>query len=484
MIKSCIFALSALAVFASCNSWLDVEPTDKIDDKKLFKDAQGFRSSLNGIYGTLASQSLYGRNLTWGMTSFLGQDYVTDAGGTADKAAQRFNYQDDNFKAVASSVWTTAYNVIANCNKLIMEMESKDESFFPQGKSERDMILGEAIGIRAMLHFEIARLFAPAPALNDTKSYVPYYRDFKINFEPAIPTTQMLDRVIEDLLEAKDLLALNDTITNPTYLFSSNSEVRLNAQNTTAIDIFFTGRGLRLNYVAINGLLARAYLYAGDIANARKYALYVYSKYSPDATVATTNTWYFTQVTGMGTYVKLIDDVLFALSDKTLVTKVEKYATDLGKPLYLRGIRTGLESKDASDYRWRLIEMDGANERCLKWHPSETTGSGTDREYALIPVIRMSEIYYILTETMLSSDLAEAEKVFREVRSARGESRSVIGKEAIREELDWEYRKEFMTEGQTYFLFKRLNKAIRTTDGTVTPEAGFTVPVPDNERAS
>lgn len=37
------------------------------------------------------------------------------------------------------------YNAIANCNKLIEEIQKKDGTFFPLGKAEKDLIEGEAL---------------------------------------------------------------------------------------------------------------------------------------------------------------------------------------------------------------------------------------------------------------------------------------------------------------------------------------------------
>ncbi len=44
--------------------------------------------------------------------------------------------------------------------------------FFMKGESERRMILGEAIGLRAYLQFDLLRVYAPSPAMNPRRAYI------------------------------------------------------------------------------------------------------------------------------------------------------------------------------------------------------------------------------------------------------------------------------------------------------------------------
>ena len=50
----------------SCNAWLDVTPENAIADDDLFSTGFGYRNALNGIYTNLASDELYGKQLSWG----------------------------------------------------------------------------------------------------------------------------------------------------------------------------------------------------------------------------------------------------------------------------------------------------------------------------------------------------------------------------------------------------------------------------------
>ena len=82
------------------------------------------------------------------------------------------------------SVWSKGYNVIANCNKLISEAEAKDSTAFREGALERNLIIGEAKALRAMMHFDILRLFAPSVESGDGSKRIPYFTVYPSKYEP------------------------------------------------------------------------------------------------------------------------------------------------------------------------------------------------------------------------------------------------------------------------------------------------------------
>ena len=64
-IIKCGLALLLLS-FYSCESWLNVTPSDRLSEEMLFNDREGFVKALNGVYIELNTNELYGRNLTAG----------------------------------------------------------------------------------------------------------------------------------------------------------------------------------------------------------------------------------------------------------------------------------------------------------------------------------------------------------------------------------------------------------------------------------
>ena len=67
--------LLCLLVFSACNSWIDITPSDRLNEDMLFEDRQGFEKAINGVYVGLIDRSLYGRNLSAGVIDLMAQYY-------------------------------------------------------------------------------------------------------------------------------------------------------------------------------------------------------------------------------------------------------------------------------------------------------------------------------------------------------------------------------------------------------------------------
>lgn len=474
---------SAVALLGTgCNEWLDVRPQDQVSDEQLFEDAEGFRSALNGIYQKASDEHLYGRAFTWGFNSFIAQEYAITGSSTVLQQIQQiteFNYTDYRVTPVISNIWSNAYNTIANCNKLISEIETRDPELFLLGETEKNLILGETIAMRGLLHFELLRLFAPAPTRDMSGSYMPYQDSYPVHYIPPRPTSEILDCIIADLSRATGLVAEHDTIVSPTSLSNYYNRVTGSNWNDNEGGVFFTFRLNRLNLVAIHGLLARVYLYAGDRTNAKREAEFVYS-YGPDGG---TSWWTFTTQAnsqGANRYTKLADDLILALYDRELITKIGTYVTY--NTLYLTDVVYNWLPTDVRDYRANLVDADRTS---AKWIESTSTASSVPQQNYLLPVLRMSEMYYILSECLYEEgDVDRALQVLNQVRQGRGRTDTFADsdREAYYIELLTEYRREYLVEGQTVFAHKRLNRPMvvgtRTFDMS---NANFVLPIPEGE---
>ena len=486
MIRYNYLLLLMLFGLAACNSWLDVESDNQASDEKTFKDYTGFRSALNGVYYKLSEPEMYGRELSWGFLSVLAQTY--EAGDVSQndayKAAVVYDYNSKDVKDVISKIWKGGYNAIANCNKLIAEIEAKDASFFPLGERERNLIYGEALALRGYLHLDLLRMFAPAPATGDNGAYIPYVTVYPTHYESALPTSEVLRLAKEDLLKAKELVTQNDTLNDE--MAYANRFVAEDSGNR-----FFSFRGTRMNYLAVCGTLARLCLYAGENEEANRYALHVY-----ELVEAKEDSWdiYFTSssdlnVSGVNKYVKAYNDILFAFYNKKLTEDVEDFTEATGKPKMLLKNAGSLfgDRGDGDDYRQYLVDWTIDANRSQKWLDLGASENFLRVQYALIPALRFSEICYILAETTYGSAAgnAAAVKYLEEVRGGRGCKRNIpesVSASTFKEELIWEGMKEYLAEGQTFFMFKRLNHPVLSGSESVTLGNSFVLPLPDDEK--
>ena len=118
-------------IFSSCSDWLDIRPSDEIKEEFLFETGNGYRTALNGIYRKLSTQDLYGQNLSWGIVDAIGEVYYLDAasgigGGNAMKKASLRAFKDIDLVPTTNAMWEAAWNIVANCNNLIHQVERPD----------------------------------------------------------------------------------------------------------------------------------------------------------------------------------------------------------------------------------------------------------------------------------------------------------------------------------------------------------------------
>ncbi|MFR7825128.1 MAG: RagB/SusD family nutrient uptake outer membrane protein [Odoribacter splanchnicus] len=75
-----------------------------------------------------------------------------------------------------SDIWLKSYNTIANCNVLLERLKKQSPTFFPEG--EYDLIYGEVLALRAFLHFDLLRAFAPSWNVDKEALCLPYADNF------------------------------------------------------------------------------------------------------------------------------------------------------------------------------------------------------------------------------------------------------------------------------------------------------------------
>ena len=495
--------------FLSCNNWLDLESDSDILEDKLFEEYEGFRSSVNGIYRLLGEPNLYARNLTWGMASVLGNNYNESNLPTLASASFSLNYSyistgdyaNSTSMAIIDPVWESGYRVIANCNNLIAHVLERDTSFFPQGKVERDLILGEMLGVRALVHFDLLRLFAPATALNDSRSYIPYVTQYPERQPLHLTVQKTLEFIIADLEESKSLLAYNDTLYNAGEMESVTNRMGEGIGDWNYVDprggSFFTHRATRMNYFSATALLARAYQWrngAGDMEKAYRAARDMY-RFSSD------KGWFrFTPAENLQTSAdnisrKMYDDILFAANYNQMYSMLtDKVLYPTGKYFFYKNqdhlFGKGTPEDDSDDFRYVMLidPLDKSSRRWTRPDTETTANSSVSRvQGSLAPVIRMSEAVYIMCECLADTNLPEAVELLAAVRMARGAKTllpEVIGRTEFLERLYIEMTREFMSEGQTFFLYKRLNRPMYNgASPAVDMTNRYVLPIPHSETA-
>lgn len=474
-IQSCMIAAAALC--AGCGSWLDVQPYDQISEEQLFSSEEGFQKLLNGIYIELNATELYGASLGPEMIEVMGGAY--EIGDDAVKWGnypdlKRYDYASDYWRDRLDATWNKAYSLILNCNKLLEGIEGREGLFAPGHEA---IIRGEALALRAMLHFDMLRLFGPVYSQNPEAPAIPYYTAREMTPAPRLAAREVIRRVLEDLAEARAALANDPVITEGTLM----------SADPAGDSSFLRYRALRLNYYAVTALEARVQLYAGNRPEAFERAMEVIR-------AADKGTFPFVEraaVVGTDDPDRIFSsEVLFALSHSSrnqifldyfspartsFVFKME--AALINQVIYGGGQVTGGYQ---DDYRNRAgWSTSGANRYFYKYADMQDTGT---IENTMIPMLRLGEMYLIAAEAQ-SDVLANGVSYVNMLRRYRGISTSLPS--LTQELLIYEYIRELYGEGQLFFLYKRLfTTIIRSATGSLNTLPGsnvFVVPLPDSE---
>lgn len=436
-----LFLIVLLFVLSACNSWLDVKPEDRVTDGQLYSSVDGFRTALNGIYVELNHRSLYGGELLVTGVEVLAQRYDFSGNTTDVSKVGTYNYMTDFAKEEFAAIWEKAYSLIANCNKLLEYAERNQEILTGEN---RTLIMGETYALRAFLHFDMLRLFGPVYAVNPEGISIPYNTRYSVSASSLLPANEVIEKVMTDLKEAEILLKEVD----PIIEFGPRNEDSKDGLNHT------TFRTQRMNYYAVKALQARVLLYAGEIKDAviaAREVVEVQEKWFPF-------TKYSSVMGGNENADRIFSsELLFALYHTGRNNIYLDYFSENVEPAKVYLPKKNLDkffSQEADkDWRYSSIWLNAMGRDYKCFHKYENVSGNSVLNY-LIPLIRITEMYYIIAEG--STDEAEALAALNKVLYNRGLT-ELPNNEKLSETIREEYKREFWGEGQLFFYYKRLN---------------------------
>lgn len=246
-----------------------------------------------------------------------------------------------------------------------------------------------------------------------------------------------------------------------------------------------------MNYFAANALLARMYMYNGDEENAYKNACIAYGfhkrwfKWTANSNQGSVSNINFL-------YPKRYNELFLCFSNNDVVDNVEKIFENYRYALQMKNMDV-LFAGDMDDYRYtgfynKTTLAYGAKRYATWLRFSGETFKVVLDQLSLLPVIRASEMYHIQIEYLLNKGRKEeAVELFNSLRLSRGAKAKLTTDMTIddlQQKLVYDIIRETLTEGQTFFMFKRLNRDIfnGSSDIKMTPEK-WVVPIPYSESA-
>ena len=223
-ILSCLTALSV----AGCDQFLEPKPTDVLAPENFYRSAADAIAAVNSVY----SQAQWVYFWIWYESDVASDDAFATPNYGAD-GHQLASYTFDPTLWSINDLWTNAYITINKANIVLDRVPP-----IVMDVAERNRVLGEAHYLRALMYFQLVRMFGDVPLMeHEAKSVA----DAQI---PRTPATEVYALIVSDLQTAMTDLP-------PSY----------------------SGPDLgRATSGAATSLLAKVYLNQKDYNNAAKYA--------------------------------------------------------------------------------------------------------------------------------------------------------------------------------------------------------------------
>ena len=131
-----------LGLNCSCNDWLDVNPRTEMKEEDMYQSEKGFKNVMNGIYIQVASENLYGKNMSYYFPDLLaGYWYKTN--NSTENYIMSYSYSNTDVEDVIKTIWSKYYTAIAHINDLLENLDKTNvrmviKSYF----MERLMVCG------------------------------------------------------------------------------------------------------------------------------------------------------------------------------------------------------------------------------------------------------------------------------------------------------------------------------------------------------
>jgi starch-binding outer membrane protein, SusD/RagB family len=444
----------------SCGEeFLNLQPQQNVSDDVFLQNMDDFRTAILGSYDQMQSATWYGRYFLL-VPDVMGMDVKQNASANRAKEWAEYNGSETDF--IPNDIWRELYQGISIANRII----NADFTPTAEAQVEFDNIIGQALAMRAIGHFDLVRIFGQHYTFTADASHlgVPIVLDFDIESRPERNTVaQVYDQVISDLTAAIGLMTIDGP--NAGYLSKEGAQA----------------------------YLSRVYLYKEDwdmaeslataVINSGKYSLVSNADYPTQFLDGNSSEAIFemiySQVDGLGSnhlggMYKVIgygdylpSDDFFALMD----------------PSDIRGDTTTMFSNDESN----LGGIYGTFR--VNKYPSTGSDNGTDN----LPIIRLSEVYLNRAEARAQQggkDVGAAADA-NMLRSLRAPAATPVGGtgQALIDDILIERRIELAFEGHQIFDLTRYKRGVVRVNCTAPPGAcnipypneRFILPMPEDE---
>ena len=238
LIKYSLLLPLTILLISSCQK-LDVSSPNDVPSSEVFKNADGLRSAVIGMYSTMQVRDYYGA--FYPLMADLNSDAITQGGYDVSALNEIGQHAINSTNIYAEHMYVAMYKTIATANAILQSVDVLTDAGL--AADERKTIKAQALAIRAMAHFDLLRMFG-------------YHWD--LSSPLGIPLSLKVQ-------ESKDILARSTVADSYTAIIKD-----LVTANGLMPQTFLDPK--YANAIFIKALLARVYLYKKDMVSAADFA--------------------------------------------------------------------------------------------------------------------------------------------------------------------------------------------------------------------
>ena len=404
--KKLLITLLTITLFTSCEDFLDKDPANYASQETLLSTKQGVTSALIGCYNDFQSYTYYGRNFV-----LIGDVYADNAKLSTQNTgnfSSFYNYSVTADDDDLADFWSTAYRIINNTNNINKVCQDSTRSDISNS------LYGEALAIRCLTYFDLVRTFGNQASYDNAG--IPVVSDTTSN--PSRTTVKdVYTMIIKDLKKAIELL--EDAPVTP----------------------------FRLNKYSAKALLVLAYRYNNQFSLAITEAeeLIASGQYSLLTTDNYIESW------SQESSTESIFSIAMSATDNAGTNSIGHMLSPDG---YGGLVPTDDLLKLYSDNDIRTQFFNTRSETFFNKYPGRDGNLGVDN----VPVIRLSEIYFILADCYMSKLATTGDsQYYYKILDIMDKLTKRVDATAVFDNLSMddlllkiheEYRKEFAFEGK------------------------------------
>ncbi|MGI0107486.1 RagB/SusD family nutrient uptake outer membrane protein [Salinimicrobium sp. WS361] len=434
ILKNTLVIIGILSLQGCSEDVLTQTPDHVISENLVLSSVEKLDKLLIGTYNEVSRNTYLGRVL-YKRAAVKGTDFrfVKTTFNPRDYESIAYKYEESaNNSGSCEELWRQSFKAINNLNLIIANIDAAEGN-----AAAKQEILGEALGLRGMVYFDLARTFAyPWIRAGASSQGLP----LKLSSEEVVVERSSLGETYGQIL--LDLQTAHDLLEENTWEQGSTN--------------YLTKTGVK-------ALLARVYLYKQDWENALNYAEQIIAARG-ESNLMGVDSYVFTDYNS---------ESLFELS---ITSQNSLGSNGLGAQFDVKdggqgdviATKTFVDLLGAyeNDPRAALLEEDkeGTQQAFVKY-TNRSEGGGLSAHN--IPVLRLSEMYLIAAEAAAhgagggESEALNYLNTLIENRTTNFASHRVTETgEALKEKIAEERRRELALEGHGVYDYIRRGQAI------------------------